>query len=62
MSIGELLAAIGARGIQLGRNGDELLIRGDSQTLDPALISAMREAKALLLQHVSSQKDEWWSP
>ena len=22
----------------------------------------MREAKPLLLQHVSSQKDEWWSP
>ena len=62
MSIGELLAALGAKGIQLRRNGDELLIRGDSGALDPALISAMREAKTLLLQHVSSQKDEWWSP
>src|SRR5579871_74013 len=62
MSIGELLAALGAKGIQLRRNGDELLVRGDSEALDPALISAMREAKTLLLQHVSSQKDEWWSP
>ena len=62
MSIGELLAALGAKGIQLRRNGDELLIRGNSEALDPALISAMREAKPLLLQHVSSQKDEWWSP
>ncbi len=62
MSINELLAAIGARGIQLGRNGDELLIRGDSAALDPAFISAMREAKTLLLKQVSCQKDEWWSP
>ena len=42
MSIGELLAALGAKGIQLHRNGDELLIRGDSEALDPAFISAMR--------------------
>jgi amino acid adenylation domain-containing protein len=62
MSIGELLAALGAKGIQLRRNGDELLIRGDSEALDPALISAMREAKPLLLKHVSSQQDEWWTP
>ena len=62
MSISELLAEIGARGIQLGRNGDELLIRGDSEAPDPAFISAMKEGKTLLLEHVSSQKDEWWSP
>ena len=62
MSIGELLSALGAKGIQLRRNGDELQIRGNSEALDPALISAMREAKPLLLEHVSSQKDEWWSP
>ena len=62
MSIGELLAALGAKGIQLRRNGDELLIRGNSEALDPALISAMREAKPLLLKHVSRQQDEWWTP
>jgi amino acid adenylation domain-containing protein len=62
MSIGELLSALGAKGIQLRRNGDELQIRGNSEALDPALISAMREAKPLLLEHVSSQKEEWWSP
>ena len=62
MSIGELLAALGAKGIQLRRNGDELLIRGDSEALDPALISAMREAKPLLLKHASCQQDEWWTP
>ncbi|HEY2362259.1 MAG TPA: amino acid adenylation domain-containing protein, partial [Candidatus Angelobacter sp.] len=62
MSIGELLSALGAKGIQLRRSGDELQIRGNSEALDPALISAMREAKPLLLEHVSSQKDEWWTP
>jgi hypothetical protein len=62
MSIGELLSALGAKGIQLRRNGDELQVRGNSEALDPALISAMREAKPLLLEHVSSQKEEWWSP
>ena len=37
MSISELLAAIGARGIQLRRNGDELQIRGEFGSSRPGV-------------------------
>ena len=58
MTINELLAEIGARRIQLRRSGDELVLRGSQQTLDPALVGELRTHKPALLAMMSEDTEQ----
>ncbi|HVG90598.1 MAG TPA: condensation domain-containing protein, partial [Alphaproteobacteria bacterium] len=62
MTIDELLVELGARDLQLRSNGRDLILRGNHEALEPALISALRAHKNALLGLVGSDSDTWWSP
>jgi amino acid adenylation domain-containing protein len=63
MTIADLLAEIGARGIELRRSGDELILRGSKETLDPILIGELRAHKAALFGMIgNADGGTWWSP
>jgi len=62
MTMDELLVELGARDLQLRSNGRDLILRGDHEALEPALISALRAHKNALLGLIGSEGDTWWTP
>ncbi|MBV9937019.1 MAG: amino acid adenylation domain-containing protein, partial [Acidobacteriaceae bacterium] len=62
MTVHELLAEIGTRGVQLRKNGEELILLGSREKLDSSLINELRAHKAALLSVLSSASEMWWSP
>ncbi|MET8114783.1 amino acid adenylation domain-containing protein [Streptomyces prasinus] len=57
MNHDDLLIALGARGVELRREGDALKVRGPALT--PEEIEALRHHKAALLARLGS---DWWAP
>ncbi|MEO8153226.1 MAG: amino acid adenylation domain-containing protein [Rhizobacter sp.] len=60
MTLHEVLAALGAFGVRLGRDGDQLVLRAASGHLDAPLVEAMRSHKAALLGFVGRAPGADW--
>ncbi|WP_261720514.1 non-ribosomal peptide synthetase [Streptomyces sp. FZ201] len=67
MNHDDLLTALGARGVELRREGDALKVRGPA--LDPEEIEALRRHKPALLARLAEELGEgegpgeaWWTP
>src|SRR3954469_19932880 len=62
MTVHELLAEIGTRGLKLRKNGEELILLGSREKLDSSLINELRAHKTALLSVLSSASEMWGSP
>jgi arthrofactin-type cyclic lipopeptide synthetase C len=61
MTLPAVFARIDAAGIRLRNRGGELGVAGSREQLDPALLAALREHKAALLEQMGDG-GEWWTP
>lgn len=62
MTIEELLKQLFIKQICLRKNGDELIVRGPENVLEPFLVDALRTHKATLFGLIGNSGGTWWSP
>ncbi|MBJ9974987.1 amino acid adenylation domain-containing protein [Pseudomonas sp. S75] len=62
MRFSELMAVLSTRAIRLQREGQDLLVDGDEDSLDDALWDALAAHKPALLEMLAAQGDDWLSP
>jgi non-ribosomal peptide synthetase component F len=62
VTISTLLENLGAAGIRLRSVGGELRVGGNRHALDSELVGQLRSHKAALLEIVTAEGDDWWSP
>ena len=60
MTVVQLLAEAAGRGLQMRRQGDEIVIRGDQARIDPAFLHEIRRCKPMLLPVLRSEQDQPW--
>jgi len=60
--IKQLLRELAAEHVRLRRTGDQISVFSDKETLDPALIEALRAHKSELLEMIGNDGDGWWDP
>lgn len=53
MTLHDLLRLLDERGVQLGADADELVVRGSRQALDAELVGLLRAHKPALLAHLA---------
>jgi TubC N-terminal docking domain len=57
VSAAEILAELGARNVRPVLVGDKLRLRGQADSITPALVERVRQHKAALLVHLSTERD-----
>jgi hypothetical protein len=62
VTVHTLLARLHAAGIRLRGEGGRLVVSGQRETVDRALLEAMRGHRSELLEIVSTLGGEWWTP
>src|SRR5262249_21335265 len=62
MTFNKLMDALNERPVRLRREGSDLIILGEEETLTPSLLSGLSEHKAELLGLVDRNNGDWLSP
>src|SRR5947209_3878903 len=62
MTIEELFVELNKRDLRLRRNGDKLVLRGNQETVDAALVRELHTYKTALLGLIGNEEAGWWSP
>src|SRR5262245_16500872 len=62
MTFSELMDALNVRAVRLQRDGDDLIILSERDTLTPSFLSKLRAHKVELLNLVDSHNGDWLSP
>jgi amino acid adenylation domain-containing protein len=62
MTFSKLMDALSERAVRIQRDGGDLIILGEEETLDPSLLSELIAHKAELLNLVNRNNGDWLSP